>query len=155
MKLSYNINVEYYIYTDGASRPNPGKGSWAYIILENGIIVEEVVGCNYHTTNNRMEAEAIIYALESIKESSNIVVYSDSEYAIGLHTYKTNKNKDLRLKLKKLVKYHNVTFKHVKGHSGNYYNELVDNMACEELERYIKELQSTRAMQSSNGLSAV
>lgn len=75
------------IYTDGSCIPNPGKGGWAYTIIENG---KEIInsGNNKDTTNIRMELTAVINALSYIKENYiekdqkeiNLVLNTDSEY---------------------------------------------------------------------------
>ena len=53
------------IYTDGASRGNPGPGGWGAIIIRDDEVVELGDG-ETHTTNNKMELTATIKALESI-----------------------------------------------------------------------------------------
>ena len=67
------------IFTDGACRGNPGLGGWGALIRKNG---EEssLWGGERDTTNNRMEMEAAIRGLESIVESSNITITTDSNY---------------------------------------------------------------------------
>lgn len=73
---------ELIIYTDGASRGNPGRGGYG-AILQWGQHSKELSGGYKLTTNNRMELMAVIAALEALKkESLNIVVYSDSQYVV-------------------------------------------------------------------------
>ena len=61
---------EVVIYTDGACDPNPGKGGWGAIILEDGR--EKILkGCETDTTNNRMELTAALRAVQAIKEKEN------------------------------------------------------------------------------------
>ncbi|MBO9683887.1 MAG: ribonuclease HI, partial [Flavisolibacter sp.] len=45
------MNNEIIIYTDGASRGNPGPGGWA-ALLRYGRIERELFGGEAHTTNN-------------------------------------------------------------------------------------------------------
>lgn len=89
------------IYTDGASRGNPGPGGWAAVTIKNddsrkgveqtqkNAEVIEIGGREEKTTNNRMELTAAIHALREVKRSniehrtSNIVVHSDSSYVIN------------------------------------------------------------------------
>ena len=61
------------LYTDGASRNNPGEAGAGWVILdENQNILEE--SCKYLgvTTNNQAEYQALILGLESIKKYTNI-----------------------------------------------------------------------------------
>ena len=72
--------MKYKIYTDGACSGNPGKGGWAAIILNEKSIQSNVSGGENRTTNNRMELMAPIMALNKIKKSSEIIIYTDSKY---------------------------------------------------------------------------
>ena|SRR3990167_6826996 len=125
----------YYVYTDGSCYPNPGIGAWAYVIIDEKDTEYKHSGYVEDTTSNRMEVTAIINALEHIETPSKIVICSDSLYAINLTTYKSNINKDLRIQLFELMNKHTVTFKWVKGHSGDYYNDMVDDMAYRQLHK--------------------
>lgn len=51
------------VYTDGASRGNPGPGGWAAVLVRENEVTE-IGGSEEHTTNNRMELVACIRALE-------------------------------------------------------------------------------------------
>lgn len=143
--LSDNIVV----YTDGACFPNPGKGSYAVIILEDGKKFE-YSGRFEKATNNRMELFAVIEALRKLKDKRkrNITIYSDSEYVIKainnkwvnkwatFDNFKGKKNKDLWLTyLEAVIDFKNVKFVWVKGHNGNKYNERADQLAGEALKR--------------------
>src|SRR5215471_12888171 len=66
------------ITTDGSCIGNPGPGGWACVIRSNGSVTE-MFGCEPHTTNNRMELQAVIEALNAVKEYSRVVVNVDSE----------------------------------------------------------------------------
>tara|TARA_A100001015_G_scaffold302760_1_gene391380 strand:- start:795 stop:1244 length:450 start_codon:yes stop_codon:yes gene_type:complete len=136
-------NTKLQIYTDGACLGNPGPGGWAAIIIENG--QERVFSGNDNmTTNNRMELLAIIKALESINENLELIIYTDSKYVInGITSWIKNweanswknstkqpvKNVDLWKKLDMNAKKHNIEWIWVKGHSGNFFNEKVDEIA--------------------------
>ena len=135
-------NIE--IYTDGACSGNPGPGGWGVVLLYNGM-VKELSGFEADTTNNRMEMTAVIKALESVKESCNIRLYSDSAYTLNAFllgwiadwqnnnwrtsTKKEVKNRDLWERLIELASLHNVTWVKVKGHSDNLYNNRCDELA--------------------------
>jgi ribonuclease HI len=131
------------IYTDGACSGNPGKGGWAAIILdEKG--QSSISGTENKTTNNRMELMAPIMALKKIKTKSEIMIYTDSRYVKDgitewikkwkLNDWKSSnkkpvKNKDLWVKLDNCCKKHNISWKWVKAHAGNKFNDLVDELA--------------------------
>src|SRR3989344_1553982 len=75
------------IYTDGASRGNPGPGGWASIIFsENkggqGSQVKEIGEREERTTNNRMEIMAAIGGLKKLPEGAEAEIYTDSEYLL-------------------------------------------------------------------------
>ena len=131
------------IYTDGACSGNPGKGGWAAIILDgNG--QSSISGYENKTTNNRMELMAPIMALKKIKTKSEIIIYTDSRYVKDgitewikkwkLNNWKNSnkkpvKNKDLWIKLDNFCQKHRVSWKWVKAHAGNKFNDLVDELA--------------------------
>ena len=71
------------IYTDGASRGNPGPGGWGAIIIAPHKVIE-LGGREDHTTNNRMELTAAIKALEFAGKLSDepIELHTDSEYVM-------------------------------------------------------------------------
>ena len=132
------------IYTDGACSGNPGKGGWAAIILDGELNKTSISGSENQTTNNRMELMAPIMALKRIKTKSEITIYTDSKYVKdGITDWikkwklnnwkgsnkKTVKNKDLWIKLDNSCLKHKVTWKWVKAHAGNKYNNLADDLA--------------------------
>ena len=134
------------IYTDGACSGNPGKGGWAAIIID-GKNQSNISGSESKTTNNRMELMAPIMALKKIKTKSEITIYTDSRYVKDgitewIKKWKFNnwkssnkkpvKNKDLWVKLDNSCKKHNVSWKWVKAHAENKYNNLVDELAVSE-----------------------
>jgi len=131
------------IYTDGACRGNPGPGGWA-ATLESGEHFRELSGAERTTTNNRMELTAVIRALEALKKSSAVVVYTDSEYVRKgitewLRAWKARdwrtadkkpvKNRDLWEQLDVATERHSIEWRWVKGHSGVPGNERVDALA--------------------------
>ena len=132
------------IYTDGACRGNPGRGGWGAILVYQGY-ERELSGGEKLTTNNRMELMAAISALEALKESCDVTLYSDSKYMIDSITKgwvyswqakswkKADKspalNPDLWERLLVLLEKHKVEFVWVKGHDGHEYNERCDTLA--------------------------
>lgn len=129
------------IYTDGScdNIQYPNYGGWAYLILENGNIIEQRSGNDIHTTNNRMEMVAIIESLVELPKFSEVEIFTDSEYCIGVFSnkYRAKVNLDLIEQFKELVdnKQLDVSFKWVKGHSNDKYNAIVDNLANKEFEK--------------------
>ena len=142
-------DFDYIIYTDGACSGNPASGGWAAIIFnKNSGQKSKKIGGEIDTTNNRMELIAIIQALESVPKESSLQIFTDSKYVINgielwIKKWKTNnwigsnkkkvKNKDLWVKLDVLSSQFQITWKWVKGHSGNTYNEEVDRLAREQI----------------------
>jgi ribonuclease HI len=129
------------IYTDGASRGNPGPGGYG-AILKWGNTEKELSEGYRKTTNNRMELLAVIAALEALtKEGLNITVYSDSQYVvkaveqgwlkkwIATDFKGGKKNKDLWLRFYELSKKHHIKFVWVKGHASNAFNNRCDVLA--------------------------
>lgn len=126
------------IYTDGGCRGNPGIGGWGVFLSFKGK-EKKISGNEKNTTNNRMELTAAIKALESIKKSLPIVLYSDSKYVLEGITkwiinwkkknWKNVKNIDLWQKLDKLNQRFEVDWRWVKGHSGNVGNDVADALA--------------------------
>ena len=135
------------IYTDGACSGNPGKGGWGAVLIY-GDKQKHLSGSAILTTNNKMELKATIEALKAVKKSNDIELYTDSQYVKnGINLWITNwkkngwktankkevANKDLWIELDKYVTHHNITWFWVKGHSGNHYNEMADNLAVKAM----------------------
>ena len=129
------------MYTDGASRGNPGPGGYGVVLLAGSNKKELSEGFK-KTTNNRMELLAVIAGLEALKKQGlHIVIYSDSKYVVDsvekgwLNTWlATNfkggkKNKDLWLRYYHLSKKQFIRFVWVKGHADNPYNNRCDELA--------------------------
>ena len=134
---------EVVIYTDGACKGNPGPGGWG-AWLRSGPHEKELFGGERLTTNNRMELTAVIEALSALKAGSRVVVYTDSEYVRNgitswIRNWRTRgwltadrkpvKNVELWQRLDELAARHQVTWRWVKGHSGDPGNERADALA--------------------------
>lgn len=142
------------IYTDGACSGNPGPGGWG-AILSSGGRSREISGGEAHTTNNRMELMAVIKSLELLTRPCDVELYSDSAYVVNAFTQgwiekwqrtgwtnsakKEVANKDLWIALIELCKIHKVTFKKVKGHADNEFNNRCDELAVEQSRKFAKE----------------
>ena len=109
------------IYTDGASRGNPGPASYGFLLVfdDEGIVHEES-GYIGKTTNNRAEYRAVINALEKAADfhDGNVEVYSDSQLLVrqmqGRWKVKSPEIKKLYdIAVERTEKFKNVEFKHV------------------------------------------
>jgi ribonuclease HI len=131
------------IYTDGACRGNPGPGGWA-ALLTMGEREKEISGAANPTTNNRMELQAVIGALQALKRPVEVRLYTDSQYvrrgilewvpqwkARGWKTAdkKPVKNQDLWQQLETEAARHRIEWHWVPGHAGVPGNERVDALA--------------------------
>ena len=73
------------VYTAGAARGNPGPAAIAYLIFDSqGDVLEKDAKYIGHRTNNEAEYEALIWAIERIRERScgDVRFYSDSELIV-------------------------------------------------------------------------
>ena len=135
------------IYTDGACSGNPGKGGWGALIQENDD-EKKLSGSELNTTNNRMELTAVIKALEHYDEAREIEVFTDSKYVMQgitewIKNWKNNhwktsqkkdvKNKDLWVLLDIVSAKHDIKWSWVKGHAGDYGNEIADKLATQAI----------------------
>lgn len=131
------------VYTDGACSGNPGPGGWAWA----------VPGGRYHsgaaarTTNQRMEVQAVLEAVRALDGPLEVV--SDSTYVVNcfrdgwwrgwlargwLNSQKKPvANRDLWEPLidEYRADMERLSFRWVKGHGGDPYNDLVDRLAVE------------------------
>ncbi len=139
------------IYTDGACSGNPGPGGWGTVIYFTDGSVQELGGREAQTTNNRMEMQAAIRALEYLAASGRsepVALYTDSEYVKNGITkwlsgwkkkgWKTAAgkpvlNQDLWHELDSLqiqvAKQAPLEWRYVKGHSGDRGNDRCDEIA--------------------------
>ena len=128
------------IYTDGASRGNPGPGGYGVVMLYGSLRKELSEGFRL-TTNNRMELLSVIVGLEALKkEGTPVTVYSDSKYVVDAveqkwvfgwekKNYKDKKNPDLWMRFLRIFRKHQVKFVWVKGHHVNKENNRCDELA--------------------------
>lgn len=129
-------------YTDGACSGNPGVGAWAYRLEWPDGSVEEAVGSEPQTTNNREELKAVREALLAFRRRVDgdsawrIVVRTDSLGVINWlsGSWKRKKNLDLYPAIDALIDAR-VRFEYVRGHSGVPGNERVDALAVAETQR--------------------
>jgi len=148
---------EVMIYTDGACQPNPGRGGWGAIIIEDG--KERILkGGEEQTTNNRMELMAALHAIQAVTPKERpIVLCTDSQYLKrGIEEWLpiwvarqwrrkggSLANVDLWQALAKETHSRPVRWKWIQAHAHNFYNERVDKLAREAMKGYTKKKESS------------
>lgn len=132
------------LVSDGSCLGNPGRGGWACLLKSQG--QEKMLsGGEQETTNNRMELMAVIKGLQSLKRPCQVEIVTDSQYIMKAFTEKwlenwqrnnwrtaqkkPVKNQDLWILLLEATKTHKISWRWVKGHSGDIDNERVDTEA--------------------------
>jgi ribonuclease HI len=133
------------IYTDGASKGNPGPGGYG-VVLKYKEHRKELSEGFRKTTNNRMELMAVIAGLEALKEpGKNVKIYSDSKYVVDpvekgwlwrwvKKDFKDKKNQDLWKRFINVYKKHKVKLEWLRGHAGDIENEICDKLAVKSAE---------------------
>lgn len=150
-----NNAITVHLFTDGACSGNPGPGGWSFILrhLPTGKEMEESGG-DRMTTNNRMELQAVVEGLSTLKRPCRVELFTDSVY-VGkgmsewMIKWKRNgwkrkeksklvpvKNEDLWRRLDEQLERHRVKYTRVAGHSGHPENERCDQMAVEACQKF-------------------
>ena len=129
------------VYTDGACKGNPGPGGWGWVVPDG----ESGNGGSAQTTNQRMELEAVLRAVEALP--GPLRIHSDSTYVVNCFNdrwyegwlkrgWKNSQkkpvaNKDLWEPLinHSLERKDEIEFIWVKGHAGDRWNERADELA--------------------------
>ncbi len=147
--------MELVAYTDGACSGNPGPGGWGVLMIakRDGEVLKESEFCGGapETTNNRMELQAAIEALDALTRRSSIKIITDSSYVKDgitkwLFGWKKNgwktaakkpvKNEELWKQLDAAQARHDVTWAWIKGHAGHEENERADALARQGMEPF-------------------
>ncbi len=138
------------IFTDGACKGNPGPGGWGALI-RSGESEKELSGGEALTTNNRMELQAVISALNALKRPCAVRLSTDSRYVMDgltkwIHGWQKNgwrtadkkpvKNAELWQALLDATKPHKIAWTWVKGHAGHPENERADRLASDAADRF-------------------
>jgi ribonuclease HI len=136
------------VYTDGASKGNPGPGGWGAIVVTPDGQVTELGGGVPMTTNNKMELTGAIQAFACLQNTAGpVAVYTDSTYVIQgirewVHNWKRRgwktatgtevMNRELWEQLSALTTARDartISWHYVRGHVGTPGNERVDEIA--------------------------
>lgn len=133
--------MNYTIYTDGAYSRQHDEGAFAYVILNGeNTVVERKAYKITKETNNRAELKAIIAAFNRLPDDADEVdIYSDSQYALNTLSgqWQQKSNEDLFKVWRKVRAEHknikHITYNWVKGHNGNVYNEICDQLCNDVL----------------------
>jgi len=97
------------IYSDGASRNNPGESGAGIFIMQNGAHLEGIARYLGMTTNNIAEYSAAIIGLERAVQlgASSVKLFADSELMVkqlnGLYKVKNEGLKPLHAKARGLI----------------------------------------------------
>ena len=119
------------VYTDGSALGNPGKGGWGFVAIVDEYTEFWIDGGTDNSTNNKMELSAVIEFLSYFPLEKDITIYSDSLYVINCASgmWKRKKNIDLWNKYEEVLRGRHIQWKKVKGHSGDTYNDIADELA--------------------------
>lgn len=157
------------IYTDGACDPNPGPGGWAAVLIAAGHR-KTLTGREARTTNNQMELQAVIAALQALKRPCQVRLHTDSTYVqkgVTQHLAGWKKrgwltsdkrpvaNRALWEALDAALQRHQVEWIWVKGHAGDPLNEEVDRLAVSMIPRAELPLAEADAVHVFTGVSCL
>lgn len=155
------LEREILVYSDGSGTSKGNAGGWGYCVVIDGYRALYGSGGEQDTTNNRMELMAAIMGLiaagqlrtrgfytklsgEGIEEipidpNTPIVLVADSEYVLNqaMNKHRTIANVDLVRSLQLFMKAVNGTTRHVRGHTGEEFNEFVDKLAGAERKKLL------------------
>lgn len=126
-----------------------GLGAWAVVLLDDGVEVSRLSGCDAGTTNQREELRAAVAALRAAPDGVELEIVSDSSYLVetmrggfyrnwpgndwrSLSNQREICNRDLWEQLAALVECRQVSFRRVPAHGGDRadpFNAEADRLA--------------------------
>ena len=121
------------VYADGACSGNPGPAGLGVVVIDGPKRVEisEYLGVG---TNNIAELTAVLRALGEIDAARAVMIYTDSQYTIGVvqKGWKAKANQELVAELRGALAGRPATrLSYVPGHAGVLLNERADALARE------------------------
>lgn len=133
------------IHTDGSCDNKKGEGGFGIVFRAGKHKKEYFEGSYRNTTSARMEIMAVIRAIELCNPGWEIVIHTDNQYVqktvefgwlqnwLNKGILEDKANPDLWLQFKKAYEEKGgknfITIKWVKGHNGNKFNEVADELA--------------------------
>lgn len=132
------------IYTDGScNNHDHSRGGYGLVVIRGDEIRQYCGGSYFNTTSARMELTGVVRGLEKVKEGEFVKVYCDNQYVVHslekgwifkwqMQNFRARKNCDLlKLLLKQYTRLKGqVVFEWVRGHNGDEYNEIADQLAA-------------------------
>ncbi len=135
------------IFTDGSCYYKDRAGGWSFVVIEDGVVVDEDLGAIPDTTSAVMEMTAVIRAIRYANNNyKGITVHIVTDYATVVNCFKDRwylrwietdwyevKNPGVwqEMLAEIYLKRNKVRFKKVKGHTGIEHNERADYLAGE------------------------
>lgn len=133
-----------YIYVDGSFNNETKKYSYGMVVVKNGHSLEEKNGTgeNQDMAQMRNVAGELIGAIAAMRycidhNIKDVVLCYDYE---GIACWPLREWDTTKIGTRAYVDFYdricplvNITFKHIKGHSGNKYNEIADKLARQAL----------------------
>lgn len=149
------------LWSDGSGTSRGNPGGWAYVLVATHPVTgeehrREGSGQALDTTNNRMELVAVLMGLRALRQTSLVVVHTDSQYVLRPFTegyvaqwearnWAKVKNADVWHLLIYEVRRHLVSWEWVRGHSGVEHNERADELAGQQRRAALEEIAASTA----------
>ena len=134
--------MNYKIYTDGGSRPNPGPCGWGVVIYENDFIIFEGSYGGGMGTNNIAEWNALLTSVKKMVELGiqKATIYTDSNLCLkqanGEYKIKNPLLRGIYRQYTSFIENHHLdlNLEKVAAHSGIEGNEIADTLATKGLQ---------------------
>ena len=141
-------SLEGAIYTDGSFNPRCPFAAWAWVYVENEVIIYQESGLcpeKNHSRNVDGELMAVMKAGHWCStEKKRVKLYYDYEgvrsWALGLWKRNNSLTKEYHEKVQTYVKH--FIFLKVKAHSNHRWNDYVDELAKSEIVDHLKKLKN-------------
>lgn len=131
-KKKYDLTA----YTDGCYSTRTEIGAGAFILLRNDTILKKGGQIVKNACCNTAELTGVKRLIDFLPQNASVIVNTDSQYVITCLSNNANnkKNQHLIAQIKKLISAKNIkiSYNWIKGHSGNTYNEMSDQL-CKEI----------------------